>query len=187
MYVQAAFTGRRAANATGTLRPIQALKGGESAYSKFFGGPRNRWGDYSNTCVDPSDDLTFWTIQEYAGTNVGVGVDDGRWGTRWGKIDPATVLAVKETGLPLLTSLLQNYPNPFNPSTTIRYSLAKKAFANLTIYNTLGQEIATLVGKEQDAGQYSVEWTPGNAPTGMYIYRLQAGKYVENRKLLLLK
>ena len=187
LFVQAAYAGRRSADVTGTMRPIQSLKAGESAYSKFFGDTRNRWGDYSNVCVDPSDDLTFWAIQEYAGTNVGGGVNDGRWGTRWGKIDPATALAVEETKLPVATSLSQNYPNPFNPSTTIRYTLATRAPVILTVFNALGQEIATLVKQEKEAGEHRVEWKAEQVTSGMYVYRLQAGSFVENRKLVLLK
>lgn len=187
LFVQAAYAGRLAADVTGTLRLIQLLKAGESPYSKFLTGTRNRWGDYSNVCVDPSDDLTFWTIQEYAGTNVGGGVNDGRWGTRWGKINPATALDVKDEGLPVATALLQNYPNPFNPSTTISYTLAARAPVILTVFNSLGQEIATLVKQEEEAGEHRVEWKAEQITSGMYVYRLQAGNYVENRKLLLLK
>ncbi len=95
IFAQGVYAGRVAANPLGTMQPIQTLKTGESSYTKFFGGARNRWGDYSATVVDPSDDITFWTIQEYAGTKVGVGVDDGRWGTWWGKIDPATALPIQ--------------------------------------------------------------------------------------------
>jgi hypothetical protein len=94
-YAEAVFTGRRQADPAGTMQAIQQLKGGESVYSKFFGGSENRWGDYSNTCVDPSDDLTFWTIQEYAAQNVGSGVNDGRWGTWWGKITPQGSLPIQ--------------------------------------------------------------------------------------------
>ena len=89
--------------------------------------------------------------------------------------------------LPFKTALHQNYPNPFNPSTRIRYSLARTALVTLRIFNTLGQEVATLVRQEQDAGEYGVEWKPDQVPSGMYIYRLQAGDYVENRRLVLLK
>ncbi|MBM2841672.1 MAG: hypothetical protein HW412_2200, partial [Bacteroidetes bacterium] len=95
MFAEGVYAGRLAANPAGTMQPIQTLKTGESSYTKFFGGPRNRWGDYSATVIDPTDDLTFWTIQEYAGTKVGTGVDDGRWGTWWGKMDPATALPIQ--------------------------------------------------------------------------------------------
>jgi hypothetical protein len=84
-------------------------------------------------------------------------------------------------------ALYQNYPNPFNPSTTIRYALAERAFVSLTVYNMLGQQVARLVGREQDAGRYRLEWTPEGVASGTYIYRLQVGEYVEVKKLLILK
>ena len=62
------------------------LKDGEGPYVKRHEGDRNRWGDYSATQVDPSDDLTLWTIQEYARVPVGKGDESGRWGTWWGRV-----------------------------------------------------------------------------------------------------
>jgi hypothetical protein len=94
-FAEAVFTGRLASDPAGTMQSIQLLKAGESSYSKFFSGTENRWGDYSNTAVDPSDDLTFWTIQEYASQNAGSGRDDGRWGTWWGKISPQGSLPIQ--------------------------------------------------------------------------------------------
>lgn len=82
-FVEAAFTGRESTDLAGTVGTVITCKAGESSYSKFFSGTRNRWGDYSATVVDPVDDLTFWTLQEYAETNVGGGINDGRWGTWW--------------------------------------------------------------------------------------------------------
>ncbi len=95
IYVQAAYAGRLATDPFGTLRPIQTLKSGEGPYWKTSGGPYSRWGDYSNTCVDPLGDSTFWTIQEYAGVPVGSGDGSGRWATRWGKIEPTAGLPIK--------------------------------------------------------------------------------------------
>jgi hypothetical protein len=83
--------------------------------------------------------------------------------------------------------LYQNYPNPFNPSTIITYSLALHLHVCLSIYNTLGQLVTTLVQGEQDAGYHSVRFDGSNLASGVYFYRLQAGTYVETKKLLLLK
>ncbi len=82
-YVEAAYTGRESTDTLGTMGAVTTCKAGESDYSKYFSGTRNRWGDYSATVVDPTDDLTFWTLQEYAATKVGSGLDSGRWGTWW--------------------------------------------------------------------------------------------------------
>ncbi len=108
-FVEAVYSGRLPGDPLGTMPfGIAVFKVGESSYTKFFGGPRNRWGDYSNTCVDPSDGITFWTIQEYAGTKVGAGVDDGRWGTRWAKIVPPGDLPIQLSYLRAVTVQLSS-------------------------------------------------------------------------------
>ncbi len=88
--------------------------------------------------------------------------------------------------LPRDFALNQNYPNPFNPSTTISYSLPKAAIVSLRIFNALGQEVATLVNEQKEAGYYQVQWN-ANVSSGIYFYRLQAGEYVETKKMILLK
>ena len=89
--------------------------------------------------------------------------------------------------------LHQNYPNPFNPSTTITYDLPAKARVELRIYNLLGQEVKTLVrSQEKNQGQHSILWDGRDrfgktVASGVYIYRLQAGKHVQTRKFMFLK
>jgi hypothetical protein len=85
-YAEGAYTVRQSADAPGTTQGVVTLKAGNGPYFKTFGGGRNRWGDFSNTCVDPSDSMAFWTIQEYADTPSGSGDGSGRWATHWGKI-----------------------------------------------------------------------------------------------------
>jgi plastocyanin len=82
--------------------------------------------------------------------------------------------------------LEQNYPNPFNPSTTIRYVMPKGAQLVLEVYNTLGEKVATLVDGWNEAGEHQVRWTPQVA-SGVYVYRLRAGSFVESKRLLLLR
>ena len=96
------------------------------------------------------------------------------------------------SGLPSEFSLSQNYPNPFNPVTTIAYALPNQANVRLIIYNLLGQEVARLVDNGQEAGFYSVQWNGRSsggslAASGIYIYRLQAGDFVQTKKMALLK
>ncbi|MCG8605155.1 family 16 glycosylhydrolase, partial [bacterium] len=89
-------------------------------------------------------------------------------------------------------ALHQNYPNPFNPTTIINYAVASSGYVELKIYNQLGQEIRTLANSTQPAGSHQVVWDgrdhDGNSvPSGLYLYRLRAGSFVETRKILLLR
>ncbi len=93
----------------------------------------------------------------------------------------------KEKALPTQFTLSQNYPNPFNPSTKINYQLPEISFVALKIYDVLGNEIATLVNEEKPVGEYEVEFDGKGLPSGIYLYRLQAGNYSEVRKMVLLK
>jgi hypothetical protein len=83
--------------------------------------------------------------------------------------------------------LEQNYPNPFNPSTTVSYQLSAVSDVKLTITNTLGQAVATLVNDTQAAGRYTVRWDAAGQTSGLYFYRLQAGEYLETKKMVLLR
>jgi hypothetical protein len=88
---------------------------------------------------------------------------------------------------PIDFMLIQNFPNPFNPSTTIKYQIPELIFITLKVYDALGNEIATLVNEEKTAGTYEVTWYAENLPSGIYFYQLRAGKFVESKKMLLLK
>ena len=88
--------------------------------------------------------------------------------------------------------LSQNYPNPFNPQTSISYALPQDAYVRLTIYNVLGQKVAKLVDEHQHAGYKTVWWNGtdengDHAASGVYFYRMEAGKFTEVKKMLLVK
>ena len=89
--------------------------------------------------------------------------------------------------LPRSFELNQNYPNPFNPSTTIRFSLPQLGFVSLKVFNTLGEEIATLVSEELQAGQYKTEWNATGIANGVYFYRMQSDGFIQTKKLILLR
>ena len=84
-------------------------------------------------------------------------------------------------------TLDQNFPNPFNPNTLIKYSIPNSSQVSLKIFNTLGQEMETLVNEEKQVGTYEVNWNASNLQSGVYFYRLQAGSFVQTRKMILLK
>lgn len=88
---------------------------------------------------------------------------------------------------PLAYKLEQNYPNPFNPSTTIQYSIKERTTVKLVLYDILGSEVEALVNEEQDAGYYKVNFNAGNLSSGIYLYRLKAGSFIETKKMLLIK
>jgi hypothetical protein len=104
----------------------------------------------------------------------------------------STVGIHNQTGTPETFSLDQNYPNPFNPSTTIKYSIPSISPVKLTIYNSIGKEIKSLVNTTQAAGNYERQWNGndnfGNvAASGIYFYTLQTDKFTETKKMLLVK
>lgn len=89
--------------------------------------------------------------------------------------------------LPDKSMLLTNYPNPFNPQTTIRFSLPEASLVRISVYNSLGQRVRTLLDEYTEAGQHDIEFNQGNLATGVYFYRLTTPKYSETRKMVLLK
>jgi hypothetical protein len=91
------------------------------------------------------------------------------------------------TDLPTHFSLDQNYPNPFNPATTISFTLPSKSFVSLKVFDILGREVATIISEEMSAGSYSRQWNAANMSSGIYFYRLQAGTFIETKKLVLLR
>jgi photosystem II stability/assembly factor-like uncharacterized protein len=119
--------------------------------------------------------------------NIGVAVGDAGviFATRNGGVTPVEV--ARDGELPTRMELEQNYPNPFNPSTTIRYELPHASRVSLKVYNTLGQEVATLVNETKPAGVFTVQFDAGRLASGVYFYRLQAETFVETKKLVVLR
>lgn len=84
-------------------------------------------------------------------------------------------------------SLRNNYPNPFNPTTQISYSIKEEGLVTLKVYDVLGREMAAFVNENKPAAVYEVEFNAADLPSGVYIYKLQAGAFTESRKMLLMK
>ncbi|RMD62641.1 T9SS C-terminal target domain-containing protein, partial [Candidatus Parcubacteria bacterium] len=108
--------------------------------------------------------------------------------------DLATVVRVREqpSAIPETFSLEQNYPNPFNPTTVIPYRLASGSQVELTVYNALGQRIKTLLRQKQAAGAYQLTWDGTDdrgrkVASGVYLYRLKAGEFVDVKKMILMR
>jgi hypothetical protein len=83
--------------------------------------------------------------------------------------------------------LHQNYPNPFNPATTIRYDVPMRSNVTIRVFNILGQEVRTLVNEEKSPGSYAIEFNAGTLPSGLYYYRLTAGNYNIQEKMVLIR
>jgi uncharacterized protein (UPF0218 family) len=107
----------------------------------------------------------------WSGWNIPVSVEDDESGTV----------------VPIDFTLSQNYPNPFNPNTTIKYGIPERSFVELKVYDILGNQVVKLFAEEQDAGYYETSFHASKLSSGVYFYRLQAGDFVETKKMLLLK
>ena len=103
-----------------------------------------------------------------------------------GAYEYSTEINVDVTG-PAQYSLEQNYPNPFNPSTLIKYSVAQDGFVNVSIFNLLGEKVATLVNSNMKAGSYELNFNASRLSSGVYFYSIEAGNFKAVRKMMLMK
>ncbi|MBV6421602.1 MAG: hypothetical protein DAHOPDDO_02877 [Ignavibacteriaceae bacterium] len=137
--------------------------------------------------------IGYWNFDEGVGTITADQTINGNNGT----ISGATwvisgITNVEESNSsPNSYNLSQNYPNPFNPTTRIQYAIGSRQFVSLKIYDVLANEVATLVNEEKPAGTYEVEFNTSSIKhfpsSGIYFYRLQAGSFVETKKMILIK
>ena len=108
----------------------------------------------------------------------------------WTLGDVANPLPVEETidnNIPVEYALYQNYPNPFNPVTVIKFDLPESGLVNLKIFNTIGEEVLTLVNEQLNAGTHSVSFNAENLPSGVYLYKLSTNSQLFSKKMILLK
>ncbi len=104
-----------------------------------------------------------------------------------GNYEYYTLQGVVSVGAPEKYLLAQNYPNPFNPSTTILYGIPEAGFVSLKVYDMNGKEMMKLVEMNLDAGFYTAKLNASNLPSGMYFYKLESGKFVTTKKMILMK
>ncbi|MHA2100147.1 MAG: T9SS type A sorting domain-containing protein, partial [Candidatus Kariarchaeaceae archaeon] len=98
-----------------------------------------------------------------------------------------TAIPYEKNSLPDKYALHQNYPNPFNPSTTINYQIPELSLVTIKIYDVLGSEVVTLVNEEKPAGYYDIEFDASILSSGIYIYQLKTGMFIQTKKMVLLK
>jgi len=134
-----------------------------------------------------------WTIVDSLGL-FGVLMEPGvTWTLTGARIDGVvrygsiTLVSNLHAAVPKTTSLYPNYPNPFNPSTTIKYELPKSSMVRVSVYDMLGCEVSMLVNEGRDAGVHEVKFDGSGLASGVYLYRLRAGAYIQTRKLLLIR
>jgi hypothetical protein len=146
-------------------------------------GIRSQWVPLANGGVAVAGcEYDFDNDNRITGNVPDIGADEF-----WIRPNPPTGVENGGSNSPTIYSLEQNYPNPFNPSTTIRYGLPNRSHVTLTVFNTLGQQVSVLQNEEQEAGYHEVEFDGKILSSGVYFYRIQAGDFVQTKRLLLLK
>ena len=163
----------------------------------FTDGNKLFIGTFGSGCFYSADDGANWHAANTGLTPVNVrgfavrngyvfcGADAGIWRRPVSEF----VIAVNDDTreLPENFTLKQNFPNPFNPSTTIEFALPQSGYVSLKIYNTLGQEIETLISKEMNIGNYKITWNASHLSSGVYFCKLSTGTLSQTKKLLLTK
>ncbi len=163
---------------------INALNVGGTLYDFGVGVATNTSGDLYFNGSFQSPTINFGNITL---TNVDTLSPNPHSDLFLAKHSPFTEV-IEDENTPFDFSLAQNYPNPFNPQTAIGFSLLAVSDVTLKVYDVLGREIATLINNEKkDAGKYSVQFDATHLPSGIYIYKLTAGSFIEMKKMVLMK
>jgi photosystem II stability/assembly factor-like uncharacterized protein len=168
-------------NFTGTLFDDSAPKGIADGIPPFTGAfrPAQPLTQFNNV---PPEGPWVLDVFQAAGSDTGTLKE---WGLA---IQPETISSVNsDQRVPISFTLEQNFPNPFNPSTTISYAIPAAAHVRLVVYDLLGRTVAVLVDSWESSGRYSVRFDGSQEASGVYLYRLEAGKNELTRKLVLLK
>jgi hypothetical protein len=138
----------------------------------------------------PLGDLYRWWPEDYARWELQRDAENARI-TQWLETggDPGTVSVevLHGVGAPSSYALGQNYPNPFNPTTTIQFSIVDPQFTILKVYDILGCEVAVLVNKRMEPGSYEAKFNAAGLSSGVYLFRLTAGNYVQTKKMIVVK
>ena len=169
-----------ALDGNGLLDWILAIRNG-TATTQFFAYQRTQGG------ANPVWPLPEWTSGDLKYSATLTSTDNLQLGDPFWFTGKVTGVKTVTNNVPHTYSLSQNYPNPFNPSTNINFSLEKPSNVTLSIYNVLGQKVATLVNSFMQAGSYTYQFDASKLASGVYIYRIEAGNFVSAKKLILMK
>jgi hypothetical protein len=151
----------------------------------ILGGPSSYQGDFISLLANGSKLYSIW-MDDYSGTY-----------QIWTALIDLNTIGINkiDTKVPEKYSIFQNYPNPFNPSTRIRFDIpqyailsgANNQWVELKIYDILGHELTTLVNEHLQPGTYEIQWDGSNYPSGTYFYKIDAGDFVQSKKMILIK
>ncbi len=130
------------------------------------------------SCGVGTNPFRVWSVWE--------GYCAGHW-TLYGISGDFILGVVEGETEPQVYSLEQNHPNPFNPSTSISFTIPKRTYVRLQVFDVLGRPVETLVNEERQSGTYRVTWNSTNMSTGLYFYRIVAGNFVKTRKAVLVR
>lgn len=151
-------------------------------------GPLGNWTEYTFNLSEYEDEDIYIGINYYHTEGGPNGTSSNAMWIDHFKLEGVIVSGIEDDAAPGVVtdfSLAQNYPNPFNPTTNIRYSIPKSANVRLSVFNLLGQEVATLVNQQQTAGSHTIEFDGRNLTSGIYFYQIEAGEFRQVRKMLL--
>jgi len=165
------------------IPPISDINTIGGTYIDFIAKDSTTWVTFAYVAGDSLNDLI---INAERAIQIAEFAENDGWN------DSVTSIDEDNNLVPEKFVLKQNYPNPFNPSTKIKYSIPNGGNENfrsvqLTIYDILGKEVATLINKKQQPGNYKVEWNASNNSSGIYFYTLTTVDFVETKKMILLR
>jgi len=149
----------------------------------FDGSTEMCWHHFTWLLPDTSAHLIEWKIfpSSFPQNNAELWIDNI-------SIYSNNITSVDEKNIkPTLFKLKQNYPNPFNLTTIIDYLIPQRSYVTIKVYNILGKKVGNLVNEEKQIGNYEAEFDGSNLSSGVYFYRMQAGDFMETKKLILLK
>ena len=157
---------------------VKVNSSGDTLWTKTFGGNENDFGFSVQQTTDSGYTIIGHTNSFGA----------GYWDIWLLKVAARiSDIGHKDDIIPSFFTLTQNYPNPFNPLTKIKYQIPELSFVTLKVYDVLGNEITTLVNEEKLSGNFEVVWNANAFPSGVYFYQLQAGDFVDTKKMILMK